>query len=138
MKQLKLLACALALASFAIFTGCGDNNNVGDTTNNNPAPAGTNAPDASALVGKTIALGNASADTIKLVDATTYNATFGGTAEDGTYTYTKNSDGNSAVLALVPSNGSGTTTATLTFDQGGASGTYSIAENGETGNFTIQ
>jgi hypothetical protein len=137
MKQLKLLACALALASFAILTGCGDNNNAGDTTNNNPPPAGTNAPAASALVGKTIALGNASADTIKLVDATTYTATFGGAAEDGTYTYTKHSDGNSAVLALTPSSG-GPTTATLTFDQGGTSGTYSIAENSETGNFTVQ
>jgi hypothetical protein len=126
----------LALASFAIFTGCGGDNSA-PANNNPPAAAGTNAPDASALVGKTIALANASNDTIKLVDATTYDATFGGAAENGTYTYTKNSDGNSAVLALTPSSG-GPTTATLTFEQGGKSGTYSIAENSETGNFTVQ
>ena len=121
MKELKLLVCAMALASLALFTGCGgddDNNNGG-----NPPPTGTNAPPALAS-GSTITLtpSDAAAHTVSIVDGSTYNAAFNdGTSEDGTYTYTPSGD--NATLVLTPSNGSGVSTINLAFTSS-ADGTY--------------
>src|ERR1044071_6972539 len=112
MKELKLLVCAMALASLALFTGCGggDDNNSGT-----PAPTGTNAP-ASLASGSTVTLtpSDAAAHTVSIVDGSTYNAAFNdGTSEDGTYTYTPSGD--NATLVLTRSNGSGVSTINLTF-----------------------
>jgi hypothetical protein len=114
MKQLKLLVCVLALASLALFTGCGgdDNNNNGG---NNPPPTGTNAP-ATLTAGSTITAtaDDSSVTTIEIQANNAYHAIFAdNTTEDGTFTYTPSGD--TATLILHPTNNSGDTTATLTF-----------------------
>ena len=135
MKELKLLVCAMALASLALFTGCGgddNNNNNGGT----PPPTGTNAP-AALKSGSTITLtpSDAAAHTVNIVDASNYNAVFNdGTTEDGTYTYTPSGD--NATLVLTPSNGSGVTTINLTFTSPNTDGTYTSDTVGS-GTFNI-
>ena len=131
MKHLKLLACAVALASLALFTGCGgDDDNGGSSPP--PAPQGTNAPTQAALVGKTITADNG--DTITLSSDTAYSASFGGIGESGTYTYAP--AGDSATLVLTPTEGAGSTI-TLTFNPDQVSGNYTLQETGQTGTFTV-
>ena len=74
MKHLKLLVCALALASLALFTGCGGDDDGNGGHNNNPSPIGDNAP--GSLVGKNITADNG--DTVTLTDGSNYSASFGG------------------------------------------------------------
>ena len=136
MKQLKLLACVLALGAFALLTGCGgdDNNNNGGTQ-----PTGTNAP--ANLNSSTVTLtpSDGSGNHSIAIDASgNYNATFNdGTTESGTAAYTPSGD--NATLVLSPSNGSGVSTINMTFtsptdgsytsDTVG-SGTFTVAKTG--------
>ena len=132
MKQLKLLACAMALAALAMFTGCGGDDDNGGSPS--PAPStGTNAPAHDALIGKTITLDNG--DTITLSTASDYSASFAGAGESGTYTYTPSGD--NAALVLTPTEGAGSNY-TLTFNADQVSGTFSLAEPAQSGSFTVQ
>ena len=80
MKHLKMLACVAAIASLALFTGCGGDDN---STPTSPAPPqGGTAP--AAITGETITADNG--DSVTADDNTNYHATFGGIAEKGTYT----------------------------------------------------
>jgi len=124
MKELKLLVCAMALASLALFTGCGGSDD--DNNGNNNQPTGTNAPGTLAS-GSTITLtpSDAAPHTVTINDPTTYSATFNdGSTENGTYTYTPS--GNNATLVLTPDGTGGNTgvsTINLTFNSN-TDGTY--------------
>src|SRR4051812_30763110 len=137
MKELKLLVCAMALASLALFTGCGgsDDNNNG----NNNQPTGTNAP-ATLASGSTVTLTPSDSTvphTVTINDASSYSATFAdNTTENGTYTYTPS--GNNATLVLTPDGTGGNTgvsTINLTFNSN-ADGTYTSDTVGS-GTFAI-
>ena len=138
MKQLKLLGCVLALGAFALFTGCGGDNN--DNNSNNP-PSGTNAPANINSSTVTLVPSDGTANTSIATDAAGgYNATFNdGSTESGTYTYSPS--GNNATVVLTPSNGSMTTTVNLAFSSPtdgsytsdlptGGAGTFTVASNG--------
>ena len=132
MKHLKLLVCALALASLALFTGCGGDDDGNHNNNNgNPSPAGDNAP--SSLSGKTVTADNG--DSVTLTDASNYSASFGGNGETGTYTYAPNGD--TSTLTLAPTAGLGSTL-TLNFNDDHTSGNYTLQETGQTGTFVVQ
>jgi hypothetical protein len=131
MKHLKLLVCALALASLALFTGCGGDDDGNGGHNNNPSPIGDNAP--GSLVGKNITADNG--DTVTLTDGSNYSASFGGIGESGTYVYAPNGD--TATLTLTPTEGAGSTI-TLSFNDDSASGNYTLQETGQSGTFTVQ
>ena len=129
MKHLRTLVCAMAIASLALFTGCGGGDDGG---NPSPAPSGSaNAP--SSIVGKTVSMDNG--DSVTASSATDYSATFGGIAESGKYTYSPNGD--QATLALTPNDGSASTTLILTFNPDHASGNFTLQETGGTGTFTL-
>jgi hypothetical protein len=122
MKHLKLLVCAMALASLAVFTGCGgddDNNNGG-----NPAPTGTNAPATLAPATVTLTPDDGSAAHQVVINAdSSYTATFNdGSTETGNASYTPSGD--TAILVLTPTTAEGVSTINLTFDASQASGTY--------------
>lgn len=136
MKELKLLVCAMALASLALFTGCGGDDN-GDGNNQ---PTGTNAPASVANSTITLSPSDGTGPHSVTTDAADgYNATFdnGATSESGTYTYT--ASGNNATAVLTPNDGSSASTINLTFtsptegtytsDLEG-SGTFTLANNG--------
>ena len=124
MKELKLLACAIALASFALFTGCGGHD---DNSGNNNQTTGTNAP-ASLASGSTVTLtpGDGSgAHTINIVDASNYSATFNdGSTESGTYTYTPSGDNATLVLTPTSAGATGVSTINLTFNPSRTDGNY--------------
>ena len=135
MKELKLLVCVLALASLALFTGCGGDDNNNNNGGNNPPPAGTNAP-ATLTAGSTITAtaGTSEVTRIEIQASNAYHAIFAdNTTEDGTFTYTPSGD--TATLVLHPTNASGDTTATLTFTSA-TTGTYTSDTVGN-GTFVI-
>jgi len=131
MKELKLLACALALASLALFTGCGSDDN-GDGSNQ---PTGTNAP--ASVASSTIVLtptDGAGDHTIVTDGGDGYTATFNdGATETGTFAYTPS--GNNATLVLTPNDGSATSNINLAFATT-TTGTYTSDTVGS-GNFTL-
>ena len=134
MKHLKLLVCAMALASLAVFTGCGgddDNNNGG-----NPAPTGTNAP--ASLASSTVTLtpdDGSGAHTVAIGADNSYTATFNdNSTETGNASYT--ASGDTGTLVLTPTAAEGVSTITLTFDASQASGTYTSDTVGA-GTFTV-
>lgn len=133
MKQLKLLVCAMALASIAIFTGCGsddDNNNGGG---GNPPPTGTNAP-ASLSSSRTVFNDGTGDNTVDIAADNTYTATFSdGKTETGTATYS--ASGDTGTLVLTPSDGSANSNITMTFDSSASAGAYTSDTIGA-GNFT--
>jgi hypothetical protein len=138
MKELKLLVCALALASLALFTGCGgDDNNNNNNNGNNNGGGGTNAPTtlaANSVI--TTTANDTTGVTLTEVDIganNTYTAKFSdNTTETGTYVYTPS--GNNATLVLTPDNNTATTTANLVFTSP-TDGTYT-SEAGN-GTFTL-
>ena len=130
MKHLKMLACVAALASLALFTGCGGDDN-GPSTSPAPTPTGTNAP--ATITGETITADNG--DSVTADDNTNYHATFASIAEKGTYTYVPN--GSDATLSLSPTDGSASSTIALTFNADGKSGNYTLQETGQSGTFTM-
>ena len=135
MKQLKLLACALALGgSIALFTGCGGGGDNGGGGNN--PPAGTNAPPSVASSTITLTPSDGTGDNVVTTDAAgNYHATFSNPAgaEDGTYAYTPNGD--NATLVLTPTTADGVSTINLTFANS-TSGTYTSDTVGS-GSFTV-
>jgi hypothetical protein len=133
MKHLKSLVCVMAIASLALFTGCGGDDNGGGTS---PAPSGgtDNARTQAEMVGHTVTMDNG--DSVTINDNSNYHATFGGIAESGTYTYVNNGN-SSATLSLSPNDGSASSTLQLTFNDKN-SGSFTLQETGGTGTFTIQ
>jgi hypothetical protein len=133
MKHLKLLVCAMALASLAVFTGCGGDD---DDNGGNPAPTGTNA--LPSLSPSTVTLNpddGSGAHTIVIDANGGYTATFNdASTETGNASYT--ASGDTGTLVLTPTTAEGVSTITLNFDASSAAGTYSSDTVGA-GTFTV-
>jgi hypothetical protein len=131
MKELKLLVCAMALASLALFTGCGGDDN-GDGSNQ---PTGTNAPASLASSSIVLTPSDGAGDHTVVTDAGDgYSATFNdGATEAGTFAYTPSGD--NATLVLTPNDGSANSNINLTFTSTTA-GTYTSDTVGS-GTFTV-
>ena|SRR5947207_787644 len=136
MKQLKLLGCVLALGAFALFTGCGGDNN---DNNSNNQPSGTNAPASIASSTVTLTPADGTGPHVITTDAAGgYSASFdnGASSETGTYTYAANGDNANLVLTPSGQGPEGVSNISLAFNPSQTDGNYTSDKEGN-GTFTV-